>query len=659
MGHRTTALVILAIACLALAPSLLAHDWPHWRGPRSNGVGSVSNAPERWSPSEGVSWRAEIEGYGISSPVIVANRIYVTTAITAQQRPDPRLVCDYLIGCLAVLGIPILLRYRWRLNLTKASEGRASFVYRCVCALDLAVFALLAVGLLAFATLMALGPNALDVGLSALRDLGVWIARRLGRDRTNLWFLNWDEANRHNTWIISSAMALVSLASVPFLFPTHRWIRMAGSAALVAGVAVATACVPWAVAYGDRFPTGALIVLYSPVAALAAWHVVGFLANHHAGVGQAVTTKGGRLAASVPALLSITLFVPPNYLYQREMVTRRLICLDAATGSRLWHTDVFSTPPATKAAANSDATPTPIVWGDTIVMAFGPGIAAVNLDGRLLWSRMSPDWIESSIYGAASSPVTDGKAVFVTIDGEYEARHTSRVVAYALKTGEELWSDTPDFAHDGYATPVVYDDGHRKLLLAFTSRTLVGYVIANGTVAWRLALPVSQPIPTPVIDNGRVYVTGGVGSDGYTGAFRPRQDAAPEELWVSRERADVSSPVLYRGKLFTISSTGVMLCYDAESGRILWKQRVGAGLGAFYASLVAADDKVYAVRSNGTTYVIAAEDKFRLISESSLPEEAFASPAFSGSCLVLRTVAALYCISGGGSNGPDQGEEVG
>jgi len=42
--------------------------------------------------------------------------------------------------------------------------------------------------------------------------------------------------------------------------------------------------------------------------------------------------------------------------------------------------------------------------------------------------------------------------------------------------------------------------------------------------------------------------------------------------------------------------------------------------------------------------VIAAEDKFRLISESSLPEEIFASPAFAADCLFLRTVSALYCI---------------
>lgn len=68
----------------------------------------------------------------------------------------------------------------------------------------------------------------------------------------------------------------------------------------------------------------------------------------------------------------------------------------------------------------------------------------------------------------------------------------------------------------------------------------------------------------------------------------------------------------------------------------------------FYASLVAADDKVYAVRSNGTTYVVAVDDEFRLLSESTLDEEVFASPAVALGSLFLRTVSALYCVGDSG-----------
>jgi outer membrane protein assembly factor BamB len=174
---------------------------------------------------------------------------------------------------------------------------------------------------------------------------------------------------------------------------------------------------------------------------------------------------------------------------------------------------------------------------------------------------------------------------------------------------------------------------------------LAAYDASTGELAWTQRIPVATPIPSPIVEHGRLYVTGGKGGDGYTAAYELRRDQPPHELWSSRRSpADVASPVLYNGRLFTITSTGVMVCYDAATGEIRWRQRLGSSVGVFYASLVAAADKIYATRSDGTTYVIAAEDKFRLLSESSLGEEIFASPAFGADCLLMRTAAALYCI---------------
>jgi outer membrane protein assembly factor BamB len=338
------------------------------------------------------------------------------------------------------------------------------------------------------------------------------------------------------------------------------------------------------------------------------------------------------------------MIVSPNYLYRREMVTRRLVCLDLATGRRIWQRDVFSTPPEAKSAVNSYATPTPVIAGNTIVAAFGPGIAAFSADGARLWSTSFPRWIEGSVYGAGSSPVADNDTVYVTLDREYKAQRESRVVAYSLQRGDERWSTSSPFAHDGYTTPVIYGEGARRLLITHTSRTLVAYVASSGSIAWTVQTPIPTPIPSVVAEDGKLYVTGGMGGDGFTAAYRLRQDSVPDLLWANRKSpADVSSPVLYKGRLYTIRSTGIMVCYDAVSGRAIWRRRLGSGAGVFYASLVAADDRIYAVRSDGITYVIAAEDEFRLESESSLGEDIYASPAFATECLLLRTASALYC----------------
>lgn len=90
--------------CLCCVAAVRADDWPHWHGPSSNGVADVLRAPERWSDTEGVVWRTQIEGSGNSSPVIVGHRAYVTTAISWERRTALRVACDYLLGCLALFG---------------------------------------------------------------------------------------------------------------------------------------------------------------------------------------------------------------------------------------------------------------------------------------------------------------------------------------------------------------------------------------------------------------------------------------------------------------------------------------------------------------------------------------------------------------------------
>jgi hypothetical protein len=62
------------------APSNAA-DWPQFRGPSGDGVAAASNLPTRWGGGfEAVTWQAEIPGRGWSSPIVVADRIWLTTA---------------------------------------------------------------------------------------------------------------------------------------------------------------------------------------------------------------------------------------------------------------------------------------------------------------------------------------------------------------------------------------------------------------------------------------------------------------------------------------------------------------------------------------------------------------------------------------------------
>src|ERR1051325_2427946 len=72
---------IFFLSALLLTHSLLANDWPQFRGPDGQGHAEVRTLPTTWSPVNNVVWKTEIRGGGWSSPIIYRDKIYLTTAV--------------------------------------------------------------------------------------------------------------------------------------------------------------------------------------------------------------------------------------------------------------------------------------------------------------------------------------------------------------------------------------------------------------------------------------------------------------------------------------------------------------------------------------------------------------------------------------------------
>src|SRR5262245_5749140 len=86
MPHRcTAATAILVVAMVQLAAGQTA-NWPQFRGPAVDGLAEGKTLPESWSATENVVWKADIPGWGWSSPVIWGNKIFVTSAVSENQR---------------------------------------------------------------------------------------------------------------------------------------------------------------------------------------------------------------------------------------------------------------------------------------------------------------------------------------------------------------------------------------------------------------------------------------------------------------------------------------------------------------------------------------------------------------------------------------------
>ncbi len=68
----------IAITCLfsPFYPSF-GEDWSRFRGPNGTGV-TPDAAPITWSDSSGIKWKVELPGAGVSSPIVVGDRVFVT-----------------------------------------------------------------------------------------------------------------------------------------------------------------------------------------------------------------------------------------------------------------------------------------------------------------------------------------------------------------------------------------------------------------------------------------------------------------------------------------------------------------------------------------------------------------------------------------------------
>jgi outer membrane protein assembly factor BamB len=78
--------VALGVLVLFLASAAPAEEWPGWRGPRGDGVSGEKNVPTKWSSTANVHWKIAIPGLGHSSPIVWADRVFITTCIEEQKQ---------------------------------------------------------------------------------------------------------------------------------------------------------------------------------------------------------------------------------------------------------------------------------------------------------------------------------------------------------------------------------------------------------------------------------------------------------------------------------------------------------------------------------------------------------------------------------------------
>ena len=345
---------------------------------------------------------------------------------------------------------------------------------------------------------------------------------------------------------------------------------------------------------------------------------------------------------------------------ESDAIRYMVYALDAGTGRIAWEQEAHrGLPSGGRHRKNTYASETPVTDGERLYVSFGQnvGLYCYTLDGRLLWKRQ---WPPTGIYldfGTASSPVVHEGRVYVQQDSETG----SQLVALDAKTGADIWRvERPydGFLKSSWSTPAIWRTPGRTEIVT-TGHGLIRSYGTDGKELWRITIPgITMPTPSPLVWNGRLFVgTGAQNGEasrpffairpGGSGDITPRGDETGSEFVLWRQpRASGYTPsaLVADGRVYLVHDTGIMGVYAADSGRELYKTRVGGVGHTFSASPVAAGRHIYFLDEEGTTIVIEAGETYKEIAANSLDEMALASPAIADGAVFIRTEKKLYRI---------------
>jgi outer membrane protein assembly factor BamB len=235
----------------------------------------------------------------------------------------------------------------------------------------------------------------------------------------------------------------------------------------------------------------------------------------------------------------------------------------------------------------------------------------------------------------------------------YDGTDKQFVAALRIADGKLAWltersgkmNEKAEFKK-AYCTPMVVRTERGEELVSPGADWVYGYDPATGKELWKAAYGELgfSTVPRPVIGHGMAYVcTSFMRSKLLAVKLGGSGDVTSSHVaWTSDSQITKKpSMALVGEELYMGNDTGIITCFDALTGKEIWRERIG---GNFSASPLLHDGLIYFFSEEGKATVIRAGRKFEVVAVNELGDGFTASPAVVDGALFLRSQTALYRI---------------
>jgi outer membrane protein assembly factor BamB len=326
-----------------------------------------------------------------------------------------------------------------------------------------------------------------------------------------------------------------------------------------------------------------------------------------------------------------------------------LMALDRKTGKLLWQqvAKVATPHEGYHPTYGSFASNTPVTDGKSVVAFFGSrGVYCYDLDGKKIWEKDFGIQLKMfNTFGEGAWPFIEGSKLLLLFDNEVD----SFLVALDLASGKELWRTPRSDGNTNWSGPVVISYGGKKQVIVSATKKVHSYDLETGKPIWEVGGLGQNTIPAPVAADGMVYVMSGYRNPNLLAVKLGREGdltGTDAIVWQNqRGNSYTPSPVLHDGKLYVVTDSGMLSCFDAKTGKAFYQQQRLPKPYNFKASPVGVNGKLYLATEEGDVVIVKMGETYEVLATNTLEGQMFiGTPAIADGEIYLRGQNTLFCI---------------